>query len=119
MYSTPMAEEAPGHHEWTGAHADAVLQACFKTHEFEWYIKYIGVCGCHCAAATWMLEVSTISKEQELGVDFAEIYRQSSLYRYVIECGALFATGCKSTCLQGHLLRLNVFIMVCIQCLPD
>ena len=32
-------------------------------------------------AATWMLEVSTISKEDELGVDFAEIYRHSSLFR--------------------------------------
>ena len=32
--------------------------------------------------ATWMLEVSTLSKEDELGVDFADIYRNSDLYRY-------------------------------------
>ncbi|MCO5565028.1 hypothetical protein L7F22_018698 [Adiantum nelumboides] len=29
--------------------------------------------------ATWMLEVSNVSQEQRLGVDFAEIYRKSSL----------------------------------------
>ncbi|KAL8189296.1 hypothetical protein R6Q57_028862 [Mikania cordata] len=31
--------------------------------------------------ATWMLEVSTSSQELALGVDFAEIYRNSELYR--------------------------------------
>ena len=31
--------------------------------------------------ATWMLEVSTLNKEHELGVDFAEIYRNSALFR--------------------------------------
>ncbi len=31
--------------------------------------------------ATWMLEVSTLNKEHELGVDFADIYRRSDLYR--------------------------------------
>ena len=31
--------------------------------------------------ATWMLEVSTLNKEHELGVDFADIYRRSDLYK--------------------------------------
>ncbi|KHN02459.1 Pleiotropic drug resistance protein 1 [Glycine soja] len=31
--------------------------------------------------ATWMLEVSTSAKEMELGVDFAEVYKNSELYR--------------------------------------
>lgn len=30
--------------------------------------------------ATWMLEVTSMSVETELGVDFAQIYRESSLY---------------------------------------
>jgi len=32
--------------------------------------------------ATWMLEVSTSAKEMELGIDFAEVYKSSELYRY-------------------------------------
>lgn len=31
--------------------------------------------------ATWMLEVSSSSQEHILGIDFAEIYRNSQLYR--------------------------------------
>ncbi|KEH23973.1 drug resistance transporter-like ABC domain protein [Medicago truncatula] len=31
--------------------------------------------------ATWMLEVTTSSKERELGIDFAELYKNSELYR--------------------------------------
>ncbi|EEC71063.1 hypothetical protein OsI_02808 [Oryza sativa Indica Group] len=31
--------------------------------------------------ATWMLEVSTISQEQALGVDFCDIYRKSELFQ--------------------------------------
>ncbi|RDX94397.1 Pleiotropic drug resistance protein 1 [Mucuna pruriens] len=31
--------------------------------------------------ATWMLEVSTSAKETELGIDFAEVYKNSELYR--------------------------------------
>lgn len=33
--------------------------------------------------ATWMLEVSSASVEAELGIDFATIYKESSLYRWV------------------------------------
>jgi len=33
--------------------------------------------------ATWILEVTTSSKEIELGVDFAEVYTNSTLYRYL------------------------------------
>ncbi|XP_025626107.1 ABC transporter G family member 32 isoform X2 [Arachis hypogaea] len=32
--------------------------------------------------ATWMLEVTSSTEENRLGVDFAEIYRRSSLYQY-------------------------------------
>ncbi|KAK8473551.1 hypothetical protein PHAVU_001G166500 [Phaseolus vulgaris] len=31
--------------------------------------------------ATWMLEVTTSAKEMELGIDFAEVYKNSELYR--------------------------------------
>lgn len=31
--------------------------------------------------ATWMLEVTSRSAEAELGVDFAQIYRESTLYK--------------------------------------
>ena len=31
-------------------------------------------------AATWMLEVSTVSAERKLGRDFADIYKESGLY---------------------------------------
>ncbi|KAJ8640592.1 hypothetical protein MRB53_017286 [Persea americana] len=33
-----------------------------------------------CNPATWMLEVTTISQEENLGVDYAEIYKNSNLY---------------------------------------
>jgi hypothetical protein len=33
--------------------------------------------------ATWMLEVTNSSKEVELGIDFAELYKNSELYRYI------------------------------------
>lgn len=32
--------------------------------------------------ATWMLEVTTDAQESALGVDFAELFRGSDLYRY-------------------------------------
>ncbi|KAK7396464.1 hypothetical protein VNO78_17497 [Psophocarpus tetragonolobus] len=31
--------------------------------------------------ATWMLEITTSAKEMELGIDFAEVYKNSELYR--------------------------------------
>lgn len=31
--------------------------------------------------ATWMLEVSTTSQEAALGVDFAQLYKNSELYK--------------------------------------
>ncbi|KAL5213205.1 hypothetical protein ABZP36_024052 [Zizania latifolia] len=33
--------------------------------------------------ATWMLEVTTLAQEDILGVNFAEVYRNSDLYQYV------------------------------------
>ena len=32
--------------------------------------------------ATWMLEVTSPAKEMELEVDFADVYKNSELYRY-------------------------------------
>lgn len=32
--------------------------------------------------ATWMLEVSNVEIEAQLGVDFADLYIKSALYRY-------------------------------------
>jgi len=31
--------------------------------------------------ATWMLEVSNVSVENQLGIDFAEIYSKSALFQ--------------------------------------
>jgi hypothetical protein len=31
--------------------------------------------------ATWMLEVTTVSQEQTLGVDFSDLYKKSELYQ--------------------------------------
>jgi hypothetical protein len=31
--------------------------------------------------ATWMLEVTTVSQEQLLGIDFSGIYKKSKLYQ--------------------------------------
>ena len=33
--------------------------------------------------ATWMLEVTTLAQEEILGINFAEAYRNSDLYRYL------------------------------------
>nr|CAB3459684.1 unnamed protein product [Digitaria exilis] len=44
--------------------------------------------------ATWMLEVTTISQEQALGVDFSDIYKKSELYMFLftIVIALLFGT---------------------------
>lgn len=34
-----------------------------------------------CNPATWMLEVSSMAAEVQLGIDFAEYYRSSSLHQ--------------------------------------
>jgi hypothetical protein len=34
--------------------------------------------------ATWMLEVSSSAQELTLGVDFANAYRNSDLYKYIL-----------------------------------
>ena len=33
--------------------------------------------------ATWMLEITSSAQEVLLGVDFADVYKNSELYRYV------------------------------------
>lgn len=33
--------------------------------------------------ATWMMEVTNSAKEMELDIDFAEVYNNSELYRYI------------------------------------
>ena len=56
--------------------------------------------------ATWMLEVSTLNKEHELGVDFAQIYRTSALFRCAAGlsepwgCQLAMASLCRMAC--GH-----------------
>ncbi|XP_040947474.1 pleiotropic drug resistance protein 3 isoform X3 [Gossypium hirsutum] len=39
----------------------------------------------NCNPATWILEVASASAERELGIDFAEIYKNSALYENNIE----------------------------------
>lgn len=33
--------------------------------------------------ATWMLEVTRSAEERRLGIDFAEVYQESELFRYL------------------------------------
>lgn len=40
--------------------------------------------------ATWMLEVTSASMEAELDLDFADIYKGSPLYQYVIRLALNF-----------------------------
>ena len=46
--------------------------------------------------ATWMLQVSTPGMESTIGVDFSQIYRDSSLYQCVLDpsSGHSKATSC-------------------------
>ncbi|XP_057859925.2 ABC transporter G family member 42 isoform X2 [Cryptomeria japonica] len=55
--------------------------------------------------ATWMLEASSISSEVRLGIDFAEHYRNSSLYKYVCRT----KHWCKSSVLHPHKQRNFTF----------
>ncbi|KAK9920066.1 hypothetical protein M0R45_028629 [Rubus argutus] len=42
--------------------------------------------------ATWMLDITSTSAEAELGVDFSQIYKESSLYEANIELARQFST---------------------------
>lgn len=33
--------------------------------------------------ATWMLDITSASMEQQLGVDYAHLYKMSTMYQYV------------------------------------
>lgn len=61
--------------------------------------------------ATWMLEVSSNAVESQLDVDFAEIYSNSDLYRYVKDenskshnffCNACISYRISMLCLHGY-----------------
>ncbi|KAL0704242.1 hypothetical protein Bca4012_070667 [Brassica carinata] len=43
--------------------------------------------------ATWMLEVSTTSQEAALGVDFAQLYKNSELYKFLFTIGIALMFG--------------------------
>ncbi|KAJ8632715.1 hypothetical protein MRB53_026051 [Persea americana] len=63
---------------------------------------------CNYNPAAWVLEVSSMSVEKQLGIDFSQVYRASSLYRKfggggycVIEFAQL--PGLYMRCLQIHM----------------
>ena len=58
--------------------------------------------------ATWMLQVSTPGMESAIGVDFGQIYRDSSLYEYVTS--PLFAARQHTPCSQH--LCLGVWLTI-------
>ncbi|KAK2363923.1 pleiotropic drug resistance protein [Trifolium repens] len=68
--------------------------------------------------ATWMLEVTTSSKEAELGIDFAEVYKNSELYRRnkeLIKELSSPASGSKD--LYFHSQYSRSFLTQCMACL--
>ncbi|GAU19347.1 hypothetical protein TSUD_336340 [Trifolium subterraneum] len=68
--------------------------------------------------ATWMLEVTTSSKEVELGIDFAEVYKNSELYRInksLIKELSTPASGSKD--LYFHSQYSTSFLTQCMACL--
>ncbi|GAU19345.1 hypothetical protein TSUD_336320 [Trifolium subterraneum] len=68
--------------------------------------------------ATWMLEVTTSSKEVELGIDFAEVYTNSELYRRnksLIKELSTPASGSKD--LYFHSQYSRSFLTQCMACL--
>ncbi|CAJ2632869.1 unnamed protein product [Trifolium pratense] len=68
--------------------------------------------------ATWMLEVTTSSKEVELGIDFAEVYKNSELYRSnkaLIKELSTPAPGSKD--LYFHSQYSRSFFTQCMACL--
>jgi hypothetical protein len=62
-----------------------------------------------------MLEVTSSDKEVEMGINFAEVYRSSKLYRYFLFCEVLnlkricwIANNCKK--------RKTIFVVNCYTC---
>ena len=62
--------------------------------------------------ATWMLEVSTLNREHQLGVDFAEIYRRSDLHKCAPFLDLLMAT--LKRCVAWG---MNLQLVCCVRCL--
>lgn len=55
--------------------------------------------------ATWMLEVTTLAQEDALGLNFAEVYMNSDLYRYVAvseRCFCMFVYFSIISLIQMH-----------------
>lgn len=50
--------------------------------------------------ATWMLEVSNVDMEVQLGVDFADLYTKSALYGYYCYCKLIPTLGLYVRALQ-------------------
>lgn len=44
--------------------------------------------------ATWMLQITTPSAEERIGVDFAAVYRSSPLAKYVKNCAHSYVEIC-------------------------
>ncbi len=77
--------------------------------------------------ATWMLEVSTLNKEHELGVDFADIYRNSTLYKcaqpaYAVQSFSvnhvsqdmLTSNSVNAPCLRRNCMCVRGCVRICV-----
>jgi hypothetical protein len=72
--------------KWCYMNLNTHLLKFFKITEIMWCHTIQGIQGVSKIKdgynpATWMLEVTTVSQEQILGVDFSEIYKNSELYQ--------------------------------------
>ncbi|CAD6230904.1 unnamed protein product [Miscanthus lutarioriparius] len=68
--------------------------------------------------ATWMLEVTTISQEQRLGVDFSDLYKKSELYqRNKALIQELSEPPAGSSDLHFRNQYSQTFFMQCVACL--
>ncbi|XP_061343438.1 pleiotropic drug resistance protein 1-like isoform X2 [Gastrolobium bilobum] len=68
--------------------------------------------------ATWMLEITSSAKEMELGIDFAEVYKNSELYRRnkaLINVASTPAPGSKDLYFPSQYSRS--FLTQCMACL--
>ncbi|WVZ69774.1 hypothetical protein U9M48_018509 [Paspalum notatum var. saurae] len=68
--------------------------------------------------ATWMLEVTSVSQEQTLGVDFSDLYKKSELYqRNKALIQELSVPPADSSDLHFHSQYSQSFFMQCLACL--
>ena len=68
--------------------------------------------------ATWMLEITTPGMEDQLGVDFAQVYRESDLARSVRTRHLFVCQSIRYQCCPTLLLLMNSAVEACSKGLP-